>query len=228
MYRLLFSTLAVCLLLGAGTTARAAGLDLIFDFNPANVTGAVGSSTESITVSGYTTILHGYNINNSTHDLYWKFLGANEHGIGFTNPDTGGGSHELSLITSSGAVANYMQVDVSSVYQVFTTGFVRVQSIDPGSQGIPEQADIYGSNTLGSIGSLLAPSIGAANSNVFVTLPNWGTYKYYSVAVHPEANASLNDVLFDAIEVTPEPATLSLLALGGGLAIWRRRKASRH
>jgi hypothetical protein len=229
MYRTLISALAVCLLLGAGTTAKAAGLDLTFDFNPSATNGAVGGSNYTPPVqSGFSSTVYGYNINNTPHDLYWKQAGPNEHGIGFTNPDTGGGSHELSLTLSGGAVANYMEIDVSGLYHYFTAGNIRVQSIDPGSQSIAESYDIYGSNSLGSIGTVLTSGVGTAFNNLFVSLPNWGTYPYYTVAVHPQPNANLNDVLFDAIEVTPEPATLSLLALGGGLALWRRRKTSRR
>jgi hypothetical protein len=210
----------VVLFLGTWTSAQA---DYIFDFNPNNTSAAVGSSQYSVTQGTYTLTVTGFNVNNSTHDLYWKFTGPGEHGIGFTNPDTGGGDHELSL-TTSGTVANYMEIDVSQVYQAFPNGYIRVQSVDAGSQGFPESYDIYGSNSPGSIGTLLPPAAGTAYNNVFFALPSWGTYAYYSVAEHPEANANLNDVLFDAIEVTPEPATLTLLALGGGLAFWRRRR----
>jgi hypothetical protein len=210
----------VVLFLGTWTTVQA---DIIFDFNPSNTSAAVGSSQYSVTQGTYTLTVSGFNVNNSSHDLYWKFEGAGEHGIGFTNPVTGGGTHELSL-TTSGTVANYMEINVSQVYQAFPNGYIRVQSIDAGSQGIPESYDIYGSNAPGSIGTVLTSGVGTANNNLFVALPSWGTYAYYSVATHPEPNANLNDVLFDAIKVTPEPATLTLLALGGGLAFWRRRR----
>ena len=69
-----------------------------------------------------------------------------------------------------------------------------VSSLDPG-----EAFDIYGSNTLGSLGtkiSLGGGPYGDTNNNNFVNIPNFGSYRYVSVV------AAIDDVLPWALAAT--------------------------
>jgi hypothetical protein len=98
-----------------------------------------------------------------------------------------------------------------------------------------EKYDVYGSNTAGSIGAVILSAVTA--DATFVSIPNWGTYKYISMAVHPGNGSNKDDnVLLEAISasgpsiqaVTPEPATIQMLGaslfVGLGVLLVRRAK----
>lgn len=204
-----------CTLLGLVATCGAA--PILFDFG-GTPTGPVGASSRSVTEGIYTLTAYGFDANNTPHNLYFKNEGTDEHGLGLVNTN----DNELTLTSNPRGIANYMQIDVSQVYGVFPTGQLRVQSVTSG-----EEFDVYGSNTLGSIGTVI--SSGNTLDNDFLTLPNWGIYKFISVAVTPQAGSSHNDdnVLVDAIQVVPEPTALPLVILGG-LTVLRIRAIRAH
>jgi hypothetical protein len=193
-----------------------------------------GASTTSyaLTLGGATLTAYGYlaastSTNPLTNALYWKgdnITGGTEHGLGFVSTN----DHELTL-SSTTAIANFMEIDVSSIYTTWTNPMIRMQSVQTNSGTDQEKWDIYGSNALGSLGVKLAPLTGSTADNTFVSLPNWGTYKYYSVAVHTTADNVVDNVLFDSIRAdspagVPEPTTWTLLAGGVGLVLLGSRK----
>lgn len=189
---------------------------LIWDFNPSNVSGNVGSSSYTVTNGGYGLTVSGFNYpSNTAHLLYWKLAGADEHGIGLV----GTTDNEFTL-TNSNTIANYAQINVGQIYHIGLDGEVRIQSVTNG-----EAYDIFGSNTAGSLGTLLGSNITADNS--FVNIPQWGTWQYIGIAVHTPASSSADNILVDAVQSNdiPEPTTLALLGLGlVGLIVRRRRK----
>jgi hypothetical protein len=206
---------AVCTLLGVATPAWA--VITVWDFGaptPAQDNTAVGATSVGVTQRGVTLTAYGFNANNTGHLLYYKNAGVDEHGLGLV----GTNDNELTL-TNINTIANYMQIDASPIYLTAPaagTG-IRVQSVTAG-----EKWDLFGSNTLGSIGTLLNSGLTADNT-FFTPLTNWGTYKYYAVAVHTPGNNAADNVLFDAIEanvtITPEPATWIIWTVLGGVGL---------
>jgi hypothetical protein len=204
---------------------------IVWDFNPANVTGAVGAATE--TLHGSATGLNpldpttplvtvsGFDANNAAHDLYWKVSGTDEHGIGLT----GTTDNELTLNSNGTAFANYLQINVTNILAAGGTSLdIRVQSVTAG-----EEFDLYGSNSPNVLGTKIIS--GSTVNNLLTPIPEGaGYFDYYFVTVTPQGSGgthALDNVLPDAISAdvpaTPEPATLGLLALGG-LGLLKRRR----
>ena len=208
------------------------GSVLVYGFGNPNASPpalqAVGASSFAVTNTGITLTAYGFDASNSAKLLEWKAQGGDENGLGFTDTL----DNEITL-SSRDQPANYIQVDVS---QALAAGGLSGM-IEAGSVTAGEAFDVWGSNTLGVLGT----NIISANTtdNAFISIPSWGLYNYIAITVHPQLSPSgldpnnytpqYNDnVLLSAVEFTkssvPEPATMSLLALGG-LATLLRRKA---
>lgn len=218
--------------------AAAPGAIIVWDFNPGDLKGAVGSATETIhgSATGSNPLdpstplvtAAGFNANGTPHNLYWKTAGTSEHGLGLT----GTRGHELTLKSKGTAIANYMRIDTSAlVQQDWTDLQIRVQSVQANSSKDQEQFDVWGSNSPTSMGTKLIS--GSAADNSFIPLPlDGGVYdNYYFVTVTPQGKGhSRDNVLLDAISAsdetirTPEPATLALLALTGLAVRGRKRR----
>jgi hypothetical protein len=155
--------------------------------------------------------------------LYWKGFNGNagdEHGIGFVSTV----DHELTL-ASLGTIANFITVDVSAIDTTFTNPQIRVQSTTAG-----ESYDVFGFNTLGTLVGATKVLNAQTTNNGFISLPNWGTYNYYTLTVHTPGNALADNVLLDAIQAdtgVPEPATWMFLAGGAGLLLLARKRSTR-
>lgn len=221
------SSLAKILCLAALSTAFAAAsasAAVVWDLNPTNTNAAAGSSSQTFTVSGAQITARGYDNNagvGTAHELFFKsegpIGGAGEHGLGLKNTV----DHELNL-TAAGAVANFIQLDLTSILnQGYTNGKIEVGSIQAG-----EAFQLFGSNTQGSLGVSLGSAYGTTFDEQFVSVPNFGLYKYVSVA------SAANDVLPVAFEaqVTPVPemsALFPIIGLAtavGSTHVLRRRK----
>ena len=123
----------------------------------------------------------------------------------------------------------YIQFDLASILSAgFTNGLLKVSSVDPG-----EAFDIYGSNTLGSLGtkiSLGGGPYGDGDNNDFVNIPNFGSYRYVSVV------AAINDVLPWALaanmpaipELGGTSVALILLAFFGIVVATRKIRVNSH
>jgi len=184
---------------------------------------AVGGSSYAVTNTGITLTAYGFDANYNPKLLEWKAQGGDENGLGFTDTL----DNEITL-SSHNQPANYIQVDVTQALAAGgLNGEIKVGSVTDG-----EAFDVWGSNTLGVLGT----NIISANTtdNAFITLPFWGLYDYIAVTVHPElvpdggGSSYTNNVLLGGVEFTksnvPEPATMSLLALGGLATLLRRKK----
>jgi hypothetical protein len=199
--------------LGTGAYGWAAPLTFDFGNSPS---GPVGASSWAVTQGAYTLTAWGLNANNTAHLLYWKNAGPDEHGLGLV----GTLDNELTLASGGTAIANYIQIDVSQVYLLSPTGEIRIQSVTSG-----EKFNLYGSSTPGSIGTPILS--GSTADNVFISIPNWGTYPYISVSVTPLGAAHASDnVLMDAMMVTPTPEPASLMLLAAGGLVWSRRRGA--
>ena len=140
-------------------------------------TGKLGTS-QTYTLNGITLTAYGFANTNTPTYLYGKNSGGDEVGLGIY----GTADNEISTTT-------YVQVDVSQAFAAgATSGTMIVGSVQAG-----EKYNVYGSNTKGSIGTLLL-SNQTADIAPF-NLPSWGTYKYYAVRA-AYANVVLGAITF--------------------------------
>ncbi|HEV2045914.1 MAG TPA: hypothetical protein VGQ95_04875 [Chthoniobacterales bacterium] len=174
-----------------------------WNLNPGGLNQAVGSSSQSYTQPpGYTIIARGYDNSGgigTAHELFFKNGGGDEIGLGLVNTP----NNELQ-VASNGTPLQFIQLDLTSILaQGFTNFKIEIGSVQPG-----EQFDLYGSTTLGSLGiKLNSTPYGSSVDDQFVSVPNFGTYKFLSVV----ANAF--DVLPVAFQATivPIPEAASLI-----------------
>src|SRR5262249_26630983 len=122
---------------------------------------------EPYTVSGISISAYGYTTANAASHLYGKQQGADETGLGMLNDS--GNDFEIDP-------SHYIQLDFSQVLAAgATSGKLVISSVQAG-----ETFAVYGSNTLGSLGTLLMSGT-AANDNIAMAIPSFGTYKYIGV-----------------------------------------------
>jgi hypothetical protein len=190
-----FGRIALFLLSGLAIASSAQATLVTWDFNPTNANASVGSASKTFTSSGYSITAYGYDVvsgPDTPHELYYKDVSGspNDHGLGFV------GTPHNEIQTN-----NYIQLDLSSILsQGFTNGQLKVSSVDPG-----EAFKLYGSNTLGSLGTYLT-TYGDSTNNSWVSVPSFGSYKYISII------GDTGDELVWAFKatVTPIPETTSL------------------
>ena len=192
-------------LMGVGGIAQAGP---VFVFT--GPTGAQGSSVSS-TSGGYAISAGGYNADGSAHNLYYKNSGGDETGLGLD----GTSDNELTLTKNGKAAANFVQFDFSQVEKAFSGAQIEVLSLSS-----TEKFDLFGSNTLGQAGTEIADAVGTSYDGKLFSVPDWGSYKYVSVAVHPDAAHPGDNILVGAIALTsdvvavPEPGSAALMATG--------------
>jgi hypothetical protein len=197
---------------------------VVWDLNPNHLDQAAGSSTVAYTQAGYTITASGYDNNNgvgTAHELYYKNKtdnnGAVEFGLGLVNTT----DNELQ-VGSDGTPFQFIQFNLTSIVAAgFTDGKVKVGSIQAG-----EAFSIYGSNAAGILGTQLGGTFGSATDNKFVSIPDFGLYKYYSVV---SADGDVLPISLSAeIPAIPEmnallPIIGLIVAVGATNALRRRR-----
>ncbi len=173
-----------------------------WNLNPSGANADVGSSSLSYTVSGYTITARGYDNSGgigTAHDLFFKNGGGDEIGLGLVNTV----NNELQ-VDSSGTPLQFIELDLRSILsQGFTNGKIEIGSVQSG-----ESFNLYGSNTLGTLGTELnSTPYGSAFDDQFVSVPNFGTYKFISVV------AAVGDCLPVAFQasIVPIPEAASLV-----------------
>jgi hypothetical protein len=194
-----------------------------WNLNPSGTNADLATNTQSYTVSGFTITARGYDNSGgigSPHNLHFKNLGPSERGLGIT----GTADFELQ-VNGAGVPLHFIQLDLTSILsQGFTNGQIEVGSIQAG-----ESWNLYGSNTLGSLGvKLNSTAFGSSTDETFVNVPNFGQYSYISVVT------ATGDVLPVAFQATftpiPEAASvipvLCLITVATAIEIRRRRRVS--
>lgn len=179
------SALCTCAIaLAFGSSGHAALTTVTWDLNPNNQEQAVGGSSHTFMSSGFSLTAYGFNNvsgADTPHDLWYK-NGGLDHGLGVTDTP-----HNELQVDANGPV-QYIQFDLTSLLAMgMTYGQLKVSSIDPG-----EAFDIYGSNTLGSLGTKISAGggpYGDEDNNIFVNIPDFGSYKFISVV------AAIDDIL---------------------------------
>jgi len=205
------------------TASSAWATVVTWDLNPNNTNGAVGSSSVTLTQSGYAITARGYdNVAgaDTLHELFFKSQpengGGTERGLGLV------GTLNNELQTSGGTPVDYIQLDLRSILaQGFSNFQISIGSIQPG-----ESFQLFGSNTQGQLGTQIGGSFGSTFDDQFVSVTN--AYQFISIA------AGAMDVLPVAFQatVTPIPEMSALFPVVGLIAavsftqILRRRRAA--
>jgi hypothetical protein len=204
-----FSIKTAACILGLSALVSSASAALVtWDLNPGNLNQSLGAASHTFTSNGFSITAYGFDNNagiGSPHTLFYKDDGI-DHGLGLT-----GTLHNELQVGPNGPL-HFIQFDFTSILSLgFTDGQLKVSSVDPG-----EAFDIYGSNTLGTLGtkiSLGGGPYGDADNNVFVNIPDFGSFEFISVV------AAIDDVLPWAFQAVPElggtTAALALLAFFG-------------
>jgi hypothetical protein len=217
----------LALLAVGAVSLSSAHATIVWELNPTNTNGNVGSSSQIFFEQGYQITARGYDNNGgvgTAHELFDKSQGpigsASEHGLGLV----GTTDNELQL-TAQGAVANFIQLDLSSILkQGFTGGQIEVGSVQAG-----ESFQLFGSNTQGVLGTSLGGVYGSTFDDKFVPIPNFGQFQFISIAA---GNADVLPVAFEA-NITPVPEMsalfpiIGLVTAIGSTHVLRRRKLAR-
>jgi hypothetical protein len=194
-----------------------------WNMNPTGANADLSSNSQDFIVSGYTITGRGYDNNSgigSPHDLHFKNAGSDEVGLGLT----GTPNFELQ-VDNQGNPLQFIQLDLRSILsQGFTNGKIEVGSVQSG-----ESFFLYGSNTLGNLGTKLnSIAYDSTKDDAFISVPSFGSNQFISVVA---AAADVLPVAFQATIVpVPECPSLipaaSLVALLTVLDIRRRRRAN--
>lgn len=209
-YRLLKTSLRLlCVAVGLATSSAWAAF-VTWDLNPNNLNQPVGSTSQDYTVSGSTITAYGFDNSGlgtprggvgTPHELFYKFDAndADERGLGLV--DT---LHNELQVDVNGMPVNFIQLSLGSILaQGFINGQLSVGSVQPG-----ELFNLYGSHTLGTLGTLLnATPFGNGADRQFVDVPDFGTYEFISVVA---AALDVLPVAFRA-DLVPIPEATSLI-----------------
>jgi len=211
----------VCVAFLAALGSASSRAAIVWDLNPNHQNTAVGSSSHTYTSGGFSITAYGFDNNSgfgTAHELFYKNVapinGAVEMGLGLTNTP----SNEIQ------AGLHFIQFDFTSM---LAAGLLNGK-ISVGSVQANEAFAIYGSNTLGTLGSQVGGTFGSAFDNQFVSIPNFGQFHFYSIV------AAADDVLPVAIQAdlpaVPEMNALlpiaALLVLLLATNAWRKRVRS--
>jgi len=202
-------------------TIASARATIVWDLNPDHLNAPVGGSSHTYTSSGFSITAYGFDNNagiGTAHDLYYKnqgpIGGAVEMGLGLVNTP----SNELQ------ANLHFIQFDFTAALAAgMMNGQLSVGSIQPG-----ESFAIFGSNTLGTLGTQVSTLFGSSVDNQWVGIRNFGQFNYYAVM------AITDDVLPIAVRgdfpAIPEMnALFPVVGLVGGLiatSLLRRRRSA--
>ena len=201
---------------------------LVWDFTTLT-DHAVGASAQAFTSGGQQITVDGYIKGapatgpGTATNLYDKHQGSDENGIGIAVQ----GDHEIDI-------NQFIQIDVTKLNlgQTISFGFGSdTTGTNPGSgTTVNEGWQIYGSNTLGTLGTLISgwscTGNGSNNCEGDTTFTiGSNLFKYYSVT---STNGDVLLTQFDAdVSAVPLPGALPLFATGlAGLGLlgWRRKR----
>ena len=209
-----------CAVLFAVVTAGSASAAIVWEFNPEpRQHGPAGSSSVTFTSSGFSITAYGFDNNGgigTARELFYKDRppvdGAVEFGLGLNNVP----HNEIN------AGLNFIQFDFTAM---LAAGMLNGE-ITVGSIQATEAFAIYGSNTLGTLGTQVGgPFVGLAFDNQSVAIPNFGQFNFYSI-VATEGNVLVISAQGD---LPPIPEMNALLPIGALVLLvfatnaWRKR-----
>ena len=150
--------------------------------------GTLGTS-QAYTVNGVTITAYGFNNGNpgTPTALYGKNDGGDENGVGINSNV----NHEIDI-------NHFVQLDLNQLIAANATA----ATMTIGSMQAGEPANVYGSNSLGVIGTLLM-TVPITLDNTPFTMPGFPAYRYISVQA---SAASPADVLLQQVSFScPQP-----------------------
>lgn len=208
-----------CAVLFTAFIAASSWATIVWDLNPTHQNAPVGSSSRTYASSGFSITAYGFDNHSgigTAHDLFYKNVpeigGAVEFGLGLVNTT----SNEIQ------AGLHFIQFDFTSM---LAAGLLNGQ-ISVGSIQANEAFAIYGSNTLGTLGSQVGGTFGSSFDNQLVSISNFGQFHYYSIV------AAADDVLPISIQadLPPVPEMNALLPIAALILLvlatqtWRKRR----
>lgn len=195
---------------------------IVWDLNPGDQNAPVGSSSRTYTVSGFSITAYGFDNHSgigTPHELYYKSVmeigGAVERGLGLV----GTPNNELQV------GLHFIQFDFTAMLAAgMMNGQISVGSVQEG-----EAFSIFGSNTLGTLGTQVGGIYGSAFDNQYVPIEGFGQFHYYSIV------SMADDVLPVSIRADMPPVpevnaiipVAALLLLLVASSVWRKRCATR-
>jgi hypothetical protein len=205
------------------SAASASAVLVTWNLNPSGLNQDAGSTHVTFTQLGYSITAYGYTNSNGTGsplNLFYKNGGFDETGLGIVGPSDhelqGSGSQPLQFIT----------LDISAL---LATGKVFDGAIELGSvqSSSNDTFNIYGSNTLGTLGSQIGGTYNSTSDQVFLTLASFGSYNYISVG---SVSGDMLPIAFQA-NCIPEISALfpivGLVAAVSFTQLLRRRRSGR-
>ncbi len=187
--------------------ASASAVLVSWELNPKGLDKPVGSSNVTITEYGRSITASGWTVDASGDTplgLYYTNQGFDQTGLGIVGPS----DHELQ--SSSGLPLQYIQLDLGSL---LATGRVFDGKLQIGSvQGSSDTFSIYGSSTLGTLGTKISGTFDSSSDLLFVSIPNFGAYQYISVG------SLSGDILPVAFQASCVPEMSALFPIVGLIA----------
>ena len=215
------SAFIICVAFSAALVPASSRAAIVWDLNPTHQNAPVGSSSQTFTSGGFSITAYGFDNHSgfgTAHQLFYKnapeINGAVEMGLGLVNTT----SNEIQV------GLHFIQFDFTSMLAAgLLNGKISVGSIQAN-----EAFAIYGSNTLGTLGTQVGGTFGSTFDNQFVSISNFGQFHFYSIV------AVADDVLPLAIQAdlpaVPEMNALlpiaALLVLLLATNAWRKRVRS--
>ncbi len=206
-------------------TAAPASATVIWELNPDKLNAPAGSTTLAYTSEGYTITASGYDNNGgigTATELFYKsvgpFNGASETGLGVANTR----NHELRRGSTASNPFDFIQFDLTSILSAgATSGAISVASVQSG-----ESFTLWGSNVAGTLGTQL---VTYGTDLTFESLPDFGQYDYYSIAV-ATGGGVIPFAISAEFPAVPEMSALLpivglMVAVGSTHALRRRKMA---
>lgn len=211
----------VCVVAFVSLGVSSSQATIVWDLNPNDQNAPVGSSSRTYTNSGFSITAYGFDNHSgigTAHELFYKNIpdigGATETGLGLVNTT----SNELQV------GLHFIQFDFTAALAAgMFNGQLSVGSIQTG-----ESFSIFGSNTLGTLGTQVSGIFGSSFDNQFVSIPGFGQFLYYSVV------AMADDVLPVAVRAEAPsviPEMNGLVPIGAFLfvlcafRVWRTQRS---